>query len=265
MIRLGCQTYSWQMTYEKHNDSLDHIATVAAQAGFAGIEPEVCMLGRYRNNPMGLKTMLDSKGLTLAAITMALPWQNATETDDERAEADYAIDFLQHFPNTMFVLCQLPGKNRDNLLARQENAVACINTVARRANARGLACTFHPNSPTGSIFRTEEDYVFLLGRLDTEFVGFCPDAGHIVKGGMDLYQTLKRYKHMINHMHYKNITHTGQWSAIDGGVISAKELVSWLGENGYIGWLVSEDESEYARENPDAAAVLTGRTMSSTP
>ena len=47
MMRIGCQTYSWQMSLSLYQGKIDHICEVVGQAGFSGLEPEVVMLGEF--------------------------------------------------------------------------------------------------------------------------------------------------------------------------------------------------------------------------
>ena len=39
-IRIGCETYTWQMPGEQYKDKLGHIMQIMSQAGFDGFEPE---------------------------------------------------------------------------------------------------------------------------------------------------------------------------------------------------------------------------------
>ncbi len=192
-LHFGCQTYTWQMSYAKYAQRLDHIMEVAAAAGFAGIEAEVCMLGPYRTEPERLAEALQARALRLGALCLVCDWHGPCETEAERIEADRVIAYLRHFPGTLLALCQLPGKDRAQLRERQANCLACLGDVARRAADAGIAAAFHPNSPPGSIFRVEADYRLLLDALDGPTLGFAPDAGHIARGGMNPCDLFREY------------------------------------------------------------------------
>jgi inosose dehydratase len=256
-IRFGCQTYSWQMRGDAFKGRLDHMASVASESGFAGIEPEVVMLGDYAE-PERAAAVLEESGLQLAALAYAADWRGPRETPTEREEADRVVAFLQRFPATALVLVQLPGRDRENLRERQDNAIACIDAVARRARAAGVHPTVHPNSPEGSIFRTAEDYELLLDRLDGEVIGFTPDAGHLAAGGMDPLEAIKRYRDHVDHVHFKDIDENGTWAATGEGVIDFAGIVSHLRDTGYAGWIVFEDESPGVAQDPDLGARRNG-------
>ena len=48
-IKIGCETYTWQMPGEIYKGKLDHIMGIASQTGFTGIEPETSFFGDLSN------------------------------------------------------------------------------------------------------------------------------------------------------------------------------------------------------------------------
>lgn len=256
-MRFGCQTYSWQMSGDAYRGRLDHMAAVAAQSGFAGLEPEVVMLGGH-DDPGGAAAVLAERGLELAALAYAARWRGPAETPAERDEADRAIAFAARFRGAALVLAQLPGADREALAERQANAIACIDAVARRARAAGVRATVHPNSPPGSVFRTADDYEVLLDGLDPAVVGFTPDVGHVAAGGMDPLEVIRRHRNRIDHVHFKDIDRVGAWAPTGAGRIDFPGIVAHLRDTGYTGWIVFEDESADAERDPDQGARRNG-------
>ncbi len=263
-IRFGCQTYTWQMSYDKYSDAMDHIMDVVAASHFAGVEAEVCMLGKYRTEPARLADALGRRGLALAAICLVCDWLGSRESDAERAEADRVIAFLRHFPGTMLALCQMPGKDRSNLEARQKHCVQSCNAVAQRSADAGVPCAFHPNSPPGSVFRTEEDYKVLLAGMNAEVLGFAPDAGHIANGGMNVTGIFRQCASVIRHVHFKDRAVAGGWALMGEGGVDFVTITTELRNAGYRGWIMVEDESPLAEVNPDAATRHNGAYVAST-
>jgi len=257
-IQFGCQTYTWQMSYDKYSDAMDHIMDVVAASHLAGVEAEVCMLGQYRAEPTKLADALGRRGLGLAAICLVCDWLGAKESDAERAEADRVIDFLSHFPGTMLALCQMPGEGRSNLEIRQRHCVDCCNAVARRAADAGVRSAFHPNSPPSSLFRIEEDYKVLIAGLNSNVLGFAPDAGHIANGGMDVVSIFRQYAPVIRHVHFKDRSAAGGWALMGEGTIDFPTITSDLKNVGYRGWIMVEDESPLAEVDPDGATRRNG-------
>jgi inosose dehydratase len=260
-IRLGFQTYTWQMSYERYRDRLGHILDVMAAAGGAGCEPEVCMLGEFASAPARLREALDRRGLQLAALCLVADWRQAKETQTERVAADRTLDYLRFFPGTLLLLCQMPGKDQERRRERQRNALACINEVARRAANRGIASAFHPNSPPGSVFRTREDYDVMLEGLDASGVGFAPDSGHMLRGGMDPLATIESCRGLVKHLHFKDIAANGEWTKMGRGITDFSAIVAYLTKTGYDGWIMVEDESPEAERDPDAVTLANGKYL----
>jgi inosose dehydratase len=259
-IRFGCQTYTWQMSLEKYRGKVEHIIATIKASGMAGVEPELCMLGNFASDPYRLRDCLQSHGVELGALCLACDWINAGETAGEVDQANSAIEMLQkYFPESVLVLCQMPGKDRKHLAERQRNLLSCVNAVGARATGAGIVAAFHPNSPTGSIFRVEDDYKVLLDGLDFKNVGFAPDAGHIAKGGMDPVKVFRDSAAQIRHVHFKDMDPSGKWVEMGRGCIDFHGIYEVLKGTGYKGWIMVEDESELAERDPDAATRLNGK------
>jgi inosose dehydratase len=257
-IRFGCQTYAWQMSGQRYVGALPHITQIVGAAGFAGIEPETGMLGAFYDDPAALRDLLDQRGLQLASLALVPDWTGPRESEVEISDAERVFRYLEAFPGAHLMLVQMPGTDRRDLRERQRNAIACINAVATRATGRGIVCSFHPNSPPGSLFRVAQDYQILLDGLDVGVVGFAPDTGHLAMGGMDVVKMFEAYRPLIRHVHFKDITAAGDWAAMGGGVIDFPQIVSGLRATGYNGWIMLEDESVAAETDPDAATLTSG-------
>jgi len=200
--------------------------------------------------------------MQLGGICLVEDWQQPQETAAERENADYFIEYMSHFPRTMLILCQMPASDRENLRERQRNLLACVNAIALRAAARGVPCTYHPNSPAGSIYRTAEDYEILLNGL-APGLGFAPDTGHIARGGMDTLEVIRKYRERVTHVHFKDMAAGGKWAAMGEGVIDFKGVVAYLRDTGYHGWIMVEDECPRAEVEPDPCTLHNGEFVRS--
>lgn len=256
-IRFGCQLYTWQMSGERFRGRLDHIVRIVRQAGFAGIEPELGMLGAY-TDPARLQDLLAGEGLELGALTLVADWRESRESAQERADADAALGMLAQFPGALLVLCQMPGADRRELRQRQDNALACLDAVAQRAAERGIVSAFHPNSPEGSVFRNLEDYRLLLPELARRGLGFAPDSGHLHTGGLDPGVIIAEARDLVRHVHFKDLDRSGAWVGMGAGMSDFPGLVNQLDRQGYRGWIMVEEESPAAADDPDQATLLNG-------
>jgi inosose dehydratase len=250
-VRFAAQTYSWQMS-NRWGGRLSEIATVVAQAGFAGIEPEVRMMDGF-HDVGALQALLTGRNVSLAAIALVLDWRGPTESAVERGEANRVIDLLGTFEDARLVLVQMPSSEWTDRRLAQEHLVACMSAVARRATDRGIVTTFHPNSPSNSIVRTQVDYDRVLPKLPP-YLGWTPDTGHLAVGGMDSVHMIRDYRELVNHIHLKDADGEGRWVPNGQGAIDLIGSVRVLAETSYQGWVVVEDESPSAESDPNSAA-----------
>jgi inosose dehydratase len=234
-----------------------HLMTIAARAGFAGMELETIFLGDLWQ-PEWLAEALRLNGLELAALTLGGAWRYPQETDEERASADRVMNLLELFPQAILALGQVPGPDRSALRERQENLLRCVHAIAQRAHDRGIQASYYPNSSPGSIVRVADDYEFVLTQLDTSVVGYTPDVGHIANGGMDPLDVVTRYRALITHVHYKDLAHDGEWAQMGEGVIDFPAITRYLRDSGYQGWIIMEDECPQAALEPDEVALRDG-------
>lgn len=266
-IRYGCQTYPWKMNQVKFEGDLPHIARVTAQAGFEGLESEICMLGDYFNDPHKAKEILDQNGIVLAALVLSQSWKGTCETEEEKALSDKAIAFLELFPKAKLMVSHhaKPGDRPEDpqaLKERRENLLRCMGSVADRAGEQGIVTMFHPNSSINSLFRTREDYDALFEMLPKTYVGYAPDIGHIVNGGMDPMEILKESRSLIRHVHFKDRIAHNSWAVMGEGTIDYPAIIQYLKDSGYAGWIMVEDESPKAEADSDAVVMTDGAYMS---
>ena len=243
------------MSYDKYAGKMRHIADITNQGGLQFAEAEICMLKDYFENPEELQKIFSEKSIEFGALCLVCDWLNPNETDEERLLADKAIKYAGHFKDLILVLAQMPQEDRANLEERQKNALACVNSVAKRAHDMGITSAFHPNSPAGSVFRTDKDYKIMLDGLDSRYAGFAPDSGHIIKGGMNVYDIFREYISVIKHVHFKDIDKNGTWRIMGKGITDFVQITEILYFGRYNGYIMIEDESPDAEINPDAVAL----------
>jgi inosose dehydratase len=245
------------MSIDRYRGKVEHMTGIAARAGFTGFEPETIMLDKDWT-ASGLRLALDDSRLQLAALCLVDAWRLPKETDAERRHADRVIAAVAAFPGAMINLVHYPGVDRSDLAERQANALSCMAAIAERAAQRGVACSFHPNSPAGSVFRIAEDYDLLLSKLHP-MIGYTPDTGHIAAGGMDPLAVMKQYRDRIRYIHVKDRFAGGSWAPTGEGAVDIAGIVEYLVATGYDGWIAFEDESPLAESDPDAAVMNAGR------
>lgn len=259
-FRFGSETFTWIMSGEKYLGKMPHICEILKKAGLTGIEPSPWIMGPYFDDPVPMADLLQQYGLQLASIGAGGGFPKATLSEKERSAIERVFDYVSSFPEPRVSLSH-GSRDRSDLAERQRNAMSCINEVGRIATDRGITCAFHPTSGPPSIFRTPEDYKIMLDLLDTQVVGYCADSGHIVNGGMDVYEIFSTYAPVIRHVHVKDITAEKTWAPMGKGIIDFPRLMRTLQEADYDGWICMEEESSDAVTDPDAATLKNGEYL----
>ena len=258
-FRFGSEVYTWFMNGngQTHAGRLGHMIEVIAKAEFEAIQPIHFWMGDL-SDPGRLEAKLKEQGIELAAISLAMDWHGAEETEKEKTEADQTISLLQRFPGAILCTVQKPS-GRHDAVERRRNLVNIVNDVSRRAIEKGVPCSFHPNSPHSSISRTEEDYKIILESLDRTATGWTPDVGHIINAGMDPIEKMKEYASLINHVHYKDWDGHPEFTLMGNGKVDLLGITQWLKDRNYKGWIICEDEGKEALEDPDFVTVHDGK------
>lgn len=249
------------MNIEKYAGAMPHIIDVTAAAGFEGVEAEICMLGDYFDKPEVVKELLEAKGLQFAALVLHQDWEHETETEEENALTEKAIAFVKHFPFAKIMVSHHAYKDRgvgEDLAQRRKCLLACMNSVANRAGEAGIVTMYHPNSSKFSLFRTQEDYKVLFEMLRKTYVGYAPDVGHIVNGGMDALQVLQESRDLIRHVHFKDRSGPNAFEVMGEGSIDYPAIINYLAETNYGGWIMVEDESPKAVTDSDGVVRADG-------
>lgn len=264
-IKIGCQTYPWKMNPKRFAGDVPHMVRTAADAGFSGLEAEIGMLGAYFENPERVREILEAYGMQLAALVLHQPWEGEGENREEAERTGKAISFLKYFPLAKLMVSHHAGtKSRgegEELQKRRENLLSCMNQAAAKAGEAGIVTCYHPNLAKNSLFRNREDYQVLFAMLERTDVGYAPDIGHIVNGGMDALEVLKMARGKIRHVHFKDRKADGSWAVMGEGEIDYPGIVRYLEETGYGGWIMVEDESPLAGEDSDGVVRMDGEYM----
>jgi inosose dehydratase len=248
-IKFGCQGSTWVLDYDIEKDMLDQIMDDIDNGGFKGLDMQVALLGRYKDSPERLKEELDKRGLELAALTLPFHFEGGKESVEERELANYYINYLKKFPGAKMNVPSRVGPNRDNLLQRQKEIIQGANELGKRAHENGIITSLHPISYKTSYWRFKEDYEVLLDGLDTKYMGYTPDVGHIIFGGMAPVEIIKEYLPAIKHVHFKDATTSCEWMKMGEGDIDFKGCVQTLVDGGYDGWIMVEEETPEAQTN----------------
>ena len=133
------------------------------------------------------------------------------------------------------------------------------NRVAQAVmNATGLRTVFHHH--IGTWIETPEETAQLLELTDSTLLGLCFDTGHYRFGGGDPLSGLRRHGDRVWHVHFKDCDDTiaersrregwgalrsveqGVFCELGRGAVDFPAILAELGELGYAGWIVVEQD-----------------------
>jgi inosose dehydratase len=261
MLRVGCQTYTWEMLGDAWRGSVDDMLKAVADAGYEGIEITNTMIREYADRPRDFKSALENHGLKLAAFAYAKPtgFTKPEARADDLKGADQAMRFVESFPGTVLGLGGASSPERTDADRKIGLAADFYNEVGKRGRAHGIEVVFHPHSHHGSLLESRAEYARLMELTDDDVVNWNPDTGHIVRGGQDLIDTLRTFGARIRHVHLKDADNRNDWQPLGKGVCDIPAVLALLeDELDYSGWIVGEEESADARRD-QVGAILGNR------
>lgn len=263
-IRIGCQTYTWEMLGERFAGGPDDLLDAIAAGGYEGIEITDAMIGSYSGAPDAFARALEARGLTLVAFAVASR-SGFTEAAEVEADVETArrwIDFLARFPGAVLsmgsatVMSDGPREGKFRVAAEVYNRAAALGT------AMGVEVAVHPSSHHDTLLFSRTDYDTLFALLDPETVGWVPDTGHILRGRMDILDTLRTHARRIRYLHLKDVDAAGTWAMLGKGVCDVPAVVEAArAAPRFNGWIVLEEESEEAAADPAHAVRINRETM----
>jgi sugar phosphate isomerase/epimerase len=240
----------------KWHGSPDDILDAVAAAGFVGVEFSNNMIGAYVDQPEAFQKALEKRGLACAAFAYATSgFTDPKREAEDLAGAEMGIHFAVHF-SVPLCLGGPSSESHEDYEAKFAQACRFYRLVAERAGRRGVTVAVHPHSHHTSLVLTADEYDRLLAATEAAGIMFNPDTGHMLRGGHDLLDSFEKHRARIVHVHIKDVDTAGHWQPLGQGISDYPALLRWLGQAGYRGWLVAEEESDAVWH--DAARAIAG-------
>lgn len=262
-LRIGCQTFTWEMLGEGWTGGPDDLVRAIAAGGYDGIEITDTMIGGYALKPEDFSRTLADAGLTLVSFAFGSD-SGFTRPEAMNADLEAArrwVDFAAHFPGALVSMGSatvVSDGPRDDKFAV---AADCYNRSAEIGRSAGVVVAVHPSSHHNTLLFTRQDYDRLFALLDPQ-VGWVPDTGHILRGGQVMAETLADYRSRIRYVHLKDVDAQGTWAMLGEGVCDVPAVIAAVREApDFTGWIVVEEESDDAGTDPAAAVRVNRETL----
>lgn len=230
---IGCQTITYGETQKEH---FPQIFDEIKRAGYAGVELGVRHVSDI--TPDALVQLLDDAGLALVALHAGGNLYNADQADGERNALDVAIDYTKMAGATVMMHSGMNIKDKEQF-ARDLDA---LSRAADACKAQGIHLLHHNHN------WEFEDGGWVIKALieDTsKALGFCPDIGWVMRGGMDIVEYLDKIKGRVGGMHFKDFgKKNDKWETVmlGEGVAPLKEAAEWIKKNTDGIWAIAEQD-----------------------
>ncbi len=264
-LKLGCQTFTWEMLGPRFTGGPDGLLDAIAAGGYMGIEITDTMIGDYAGRPEAFAAALEARGLTLAAFAMGsdtgFTMPGAAAAADLEAVNRWS-DFAARFPGALISMGSATVVDDGPRSEKFDVAADIYNRAGEIGRQAGVGVAVHPSSHHNTLLFDRPDYDAIFARLDPDRVGWVPDTGHILRGHPDILDTLRTYRDRIRYVHLKDVDAAGLWAMLGAGACDVPAVIDIVAAAPHFtGWLVVEEESEAAAADPAAAVRQNYATM----
>ena len=230
-------------------------ATVLAEMAALGVTAtELGPPGYLPTSPAELRALLAEHDLGLVGGFYATPLH-------ESSTVDMVAELLAEAGGEVLVLAAatgLDGYDERPALSDREWAALVENAgrIADHVAAMGLRTVLHPH--VGTHVETRSEVERFLRDSD---LPLCVDTGHLLIGGTDPVDLVRRHPHRVGHVHLKDVrqdlaervrqgdlTYTeavahGIYTPLGAGDVDLGTLLELLRDNDYDGWYVLEQDT----------------------
>jgi inosose dehydratase len=266
MLKIGCQTYTWEMLGADWAGDADELLDAIGAAGYAGIEITDNMIGKYKGKPRDFAEALRARGLAFIAYACG---SNSGFTEPSALAGDLAmvgdaLNFLVSFPGTVLSLGSATIMSPGLKAKKFEAAAKFYNDAGTLGRRLGVPVAFHPSSHHNTLLGTREEYDEIMRMTDPERIGWVPDTGHMLRLGHDMLDTVRTYLDRMRYLHLKDVDAQGQWQMLGKGSCNTEAVVKLVSTAPHFtGWVVLEEESDDAARDPAKAVKINREAIGS--
>lgn len=218
-----------------------------SEVGYRYIELFDGNLEKFDDSPEKLKAYLAETNTKILGIYTGANYIYTDAFEDEFFRIKKTIENMKKFGAKHLVLGGGAIRAKGNGAKDYQLLAQNLDQVAQFAEENDIIASYHPH--LGSAVETPEqiDQLFSLTNIC-----FCPDIAHLVAGGGDALELIKKYRQRIEYVHLKDLKGS-EFVPLGEGDIPLEEIIHYLKEDDFSGdWLVEIDgysgDSSYACE-----------------
>jgi inosose dehydratase len=236
----------------------------------------------FPRDPVTLRAALDQRGLHLPSAWCGLGFFEASaavDLDHTRRLCDLlaavGASFVnladQGSPQRKAMACRAHAPDAPRLgPAEWDQLAERVCQAAEIARQAGLQAAFHLHA--GTWVETRADLEELLRRAPAPLVKLCWDVGHAICGGVDPIDFVRSHPERIAYIHLKDVDGEALtqvrrdrvdfaeairrriFTELGRGILDVPGLLTMLGDIGYDGWLMVEQDSTWLAPAESARA-----------
>ncbi|HEY0449009.1 TIM barrel protein [Actinophytocola sp.] len=242
-------------------DEMASLGVTATELGPPGYLPTV---------PEELRRLLGAHGLGLVGGFLAIALHVKADQESTVDQAGAQAELLAEAGADVLVLAAATGQDgydeRPPLSPAQwHTLVETAGLIRDRAVRSGLRTVLHPH--VGTQVETSAEVERFLADSD---LPLCVDTGHLLIGGTDPVELVRRHPHRVGHVHLKDvradladqvrdgrISYTeavarGIYVPLGDGDVDLSALLKLLRDNDYHGWYVLEQDTALPADDTGA-------------
>jgi len=207
-----------------------------ADAGYKGFELFDGSLVEYEDRPDDLRQLLAETGLELVAVYSGANFVFPEILDEELWRIAKAASLGSQFGAEHLVVGGGAQRARGTTDEDYDRLAKGLDRVVAIAEEHGLQASYHPHLTT--IVESPEQLEKLMARSR---INFCPDTAHLVAGGGDPAELIRRYADRIVYVHLKDFTaEPFAFLPLGRGELDFRAFLEELDRAGYDGWITIE-------------------------
>lgn len=206
------------------------------EVGFDHIEVLDGNLTKYADNIDSLKDMMKSADVKMMSVCIGANFIYKDALEDEMAHVEEVCKAAKEVGVTYLVVCG--GAIRTGGIRPGDTKLLAegLAELEKITDKYGLVACFHPH--LGSIAESpkEIDELFAYSNIKV-----CVDVAHLLAGGYDPLEFIKKYYDRIAFIHLKDLNNEG-FAPLGTGRVDLDGVISYVKSRGYDGdWLVEVD------------------------
>lgn len=244
-MKFGYHTIRWGYGKAlRERASFQQILSEISTAGFEGFGTHIVDVMPFLDHEKRFTKILSKTEMQLVSIYTTLSYQKFLLRMVPQSVQNRRYRKLAGFANLLdcrrLIVAAPTVRKKKNVNQEDYMKLAReLNRIGKICNEYAVELSFHHH--LGTIVEDALQLARLSELVDSDFVHFTLDTGHLVAVGIDPVSLIKAYRETINHVEFKDYKEN-EWTQFGEGTIDFLKILKALESVGYKDWIVVEDE-----------------------